>query len=340
MTPALLPLLMCPQTKSPLRLSEAELEPSGRITSGWLISTANINIRYPIIRGIPRFAISQSQLEAVAHFAQQWNYFDYSIFRHHFEKHTMNNTFGSLAAVSGQVVVDAGAGSGAGARWMAEAGAAHVIALELSGTVDTIITENTKHLLNVDVIQCSIDAIPLRDNAIPGMVICRNAIHHTPSVSATLAELWRITAPGAECAFNCYITNPNSSLDRTRQKLYRAVRALISSLPFHMRLAYAHTMAALRLVPGLGKLLQFLKLVVLEEPRPAFKLSKEGYKQLYRSALLGTFDYFGAHTHQHHLSLANLHGAITQLRPGGKAVNAQAYFSSPQPSGILLRLRK
>lgn len=343
MTPALLPLLMCPATQAPLRLIEAELEPDGTITSGWLVSTAAPTRRYPVIKGIPRFvsntAADAAALHSVSSFGDQWNFFDYHRFRENFENQTIGNTYGTLTAFVGRTVVDAGAGSGMQTRWLATAGAAHVIALELSHAVDGAVAENLKGLRNVDLIQCSIDAIPLRDACIPHMVLCMGAIQHTPSVPKTLAELWRITAPGAELAFDTYLRNDATAFHRASFKLYRAVREVVASLPFTFRLAYASTMSALRFVPLLGWMLEKADLMRLGEVPPFFT-GRERLKQRYRQGVIATFTHFNAHTFQHHCTFAEIQGMVASLRPQAIRLNAERFFTRHQPPGILLRLKK
>jgi ubiquinone/menaquinone biosynthesis C-methylase UbiE len=332
----LLPLLACPRTGHALGLQQPVLDSSGAIASGLLVNLHNPSITYPIINGVPRF-VPQTGSASVHSFGDQWNHFNFDKFSRHFAHHTIANTFGSYTWFKGKTVVDAGAGSGMQTRWLAENGASHVIALELSHSVDGIISSNLAHLPNVDVIQCSIDAIPLKTDAITGLVMCNNVIQHTPSVAKTLAELWRITAPGAELAFNCYTRNDSSLPQRLRFKLYSCVRSLVSRLPFGLRMAYAHLMSALRFIPGLGWALEKADLLRRGEVPPG---SAHRLRQLYRAGVLNTFDYFGAHAYQHHHTFQELIRMGQSLRPAAIPVNAQQFFTAPQPIGILLRLSR
>jgi SAM-dependent methyltransferase len=79
--------------------------------------------------------------------------------------------------------------------------------MDLSHSVDDVVQRNLAGFKNVDVIQCSIDAPPLRDQSIDGIVYCHNVIHHTPSVEMTAHALYALTAPGGEFIFNCYPLN-------------------------------------------------------------------------------------------------------------------------------------
>ena len=123
--------------------------------------------------------------------------------------------------IAGKLVVDAGAGSGMQSRWMREAGARRVIVLELSHSVDGVMSQNLRGLDGVDIVQCSIDRPPLKDGCIDGIVICHNVIQHTPSVETTARALWALVAPGGEFAFNCYLQNTFSAPRRFRFWLYQ-----------------------------------------------------------------------------------------------------------------------
>lgn len=79
--------------------------------------------------------------------------------------------------------------------------------LDLSHSVDDVVKRNLAGVKNVDIIQCSIDAPPLRDESIEGIVYCHNVIQHTPSVEKTAHALYSLVAPGGEFVFNCYPLN-------------------------------------------------------------------------------------------------------------------------------------
>ncbi|MBI3807279.1 MAG: methyltransferase domain-containing protein, partial [Nitrospirae bacterium] len=172
MNPDLLGYLCDPLDKSSLTLTEAQYGEAGQIVQGKLVSSSGRC--YPIKEGIPRFVSEREQQHAVESFGDEWNRFNFSDFRLNWLNHTVKNTFGSLDVFRGKVIVDAGAGSGMQTRWMREAGAAKVIALELSHSVDGIMKENLRGLDGVDIVQCSIDRPPIRDGVISGIAICHN----------------------------------------------------------------------------------------------------------------------------------------------------------------------
>lgn len=336
----LLPLLACPKTHAPLVLSNVKTDKTGNIVSGTLTAKGHPKITYPIVRGVPRFAGNHAHVQAVHSFGEQWNFFNYTEFKHHFENHSIKHTFGKFSWFKGKTVVDCGAGAGMQTRWLASNGAKHVIALELSHTVDGVLADNLKGLTNVDVIQCSIDAIPLREGAIKGLVMCHNVIQHTASVPNTLAELWRVTAKGGEMCFNVYTRNDSTLLHRLRHQWYLGTRWVVSRLPFPLRLGYAHLMSLVWFVPVLGKIVEKADMMRSGDVPNAGKGVWHQFKLRYRSTLVNTFDYFGAHTFQYHCSFAEIKQMVKHLKPKATPLNADVFYRSPQPIGAMLRLTK
>lgn len=330
----LLEYLCDPVDKSGLTLIDPILDRDGTIESGWLISTAGR--RYPIRAGIPRFA-GYDHNASVESFGDQWNHFNFDEFKMNWLNHTVENTFGGLGVFRGEVVVDCGAGSGMQSRWMAEAGASRVIALELSHSVDGVMRRNLQGLSNVDIVQCSIDMPPLKDASVKGIVICHNVIQHTPSVEKTARALWRIVAPEGEFVFNCYGRNDLGLLRKIRLALYGTVRAVLSRAPFRAILLYSQMMALLRFVPILGYVLEKSGLMVLGDV-------PEGpgrWRRAYRLGVLNTFDCYGSHAYQHLKTDAEIRSLVAELQPDAEKVrNVERYFQRPQPIAIALRLSR
>lgn len=165
----------------------------GGIQSGDLVAPSGR--RYPIVNGIPRFVETVAS-KSVSSFGDEWNHFNFTDFKINWLQHTVANTFGSTDAFKDKLIVDAGGGSGAQTKWFSEYGAKHVIMLDLSHSVDDVVQRNLAGLKNVDVIQCSIDAPPLLDQSIDGVVYCHNVIQHTPSVEKTAHALYGLVARG------------------------------------------------------------------------------------------------------------------------------------------------
>jgi 2-polyprenyl-3-methyl-5-hydroxy-6-metoxy-1,4-benzoquinol methylase/uncharacterized protein YbaR (Trm112 family) len=338
MTPFLLPLLCEPITKAPLHLSDATYDSTGNIVTGTLKTDSGKN--YPIIGGVPRF-IDYVPSKSVESFGDEWNYFNFTDFKVNWLTHTVKNTFGDTDAFQNKVIVDAGGGSGAQSKWFAEYGAKHVIMLDLSHSVDDVVRRNHAGINNIDVIQCSIDAPPLKAESIDGIVYCHNVIQHTPSVEKTATALFEIVASGGELVFNCYALNDHGLLRWVRFHLvYKQLRAILSRQSFAVIMAYSRLMAALRLFPGLGVFLEKTGFVVQGDvPYIESETKWQRMKRRFKNTCLNTFDCFGSHQYQHHKSDAEIRALVASLQPdASKILNEDRYFLRPPPIGCALRI--
>lgn len=344
MTPFLLPLLCDPVSREPLDLEEAVRDSNGHVVTGRL-TTRSRTRSYPIVAGIPRFVEDRERRSTVDSFGDEWNYFNFVDFKVNWLAHTVANTFGSTEAFRDRVIVDAGGGSGAQTLWMLESGARHVITLELSHSVDDVVRHNLgpSGFRNFDVVQCSIDAPPLRSHSIPGIVLCHNVIQHTASVERTARALFDLVADGGEFVFNCYSTNDSTPLRWLRfHCVYSPLRAILRRMPFGIRLAYARAVAAARLAPVAGTLLEKANLCVQGDvPAVEGESGLHRLRRRFRATTLNTFDAYGAHAYQHHKSDVEIRSLIAELQPdASRILNVDRYFSRPQPFGCALRVRR
>lgn len=338
MTPFLLAFLCEPVTKAPLQLVGAVTSADGNIEAGALVTPAGK--RYPIINGIPRF-VDSVKTETVESFGDEWNHFNFTDFKINWLEHTVANTFGSTDAFKDKLIVDAGGGSGAQTKWFAEYGASHVIMMDLSHSVDDVVQRNLAGLRNVDVIQCSIDAPPLRDKSIDGIVYCHNVIQHTPSVEKTAHALYALTATSGEFVFNCYPLNDQGLLRWVRwHVVYEPLRAVLSHMPFGVIVHYSRVMAALRFVPGLGAFLEAAGFCMQGDvPRLEGESGWARVKRRFKNTSLNTFDWYGSHEYQHHKADAEIRALATALQPNlAKVANLDKYFLRPPLIGCALRI--
>lgn len=338
MTPSLLQYLCEPVTKAKLRLVDDVVNSDGHIVSGELVSPTGT--RYPIVNGIPRF-VDFVPTATVQSFGDEWNHFNFTDFKIQWLEHTVANTFDSTDAFKGKLIVDAGGGSGAQTKWFAEYGAKHVIMLDLSHSVDDVVKFNLAGLNNVDVIQCSIDAPPLLDRSIDGIVYCHNVIQHTPSVEKTAHALNDLVASGGEFVFNCYGLNDQGPLRWVRWHLiYLPLRSFLSRMPFSVILFYARFMSVLRLIPVFGKMLEKSLLCVQGDVPLLLGESMWGrMKRRFKAASLNTFDAYGSHQYQHHKSDDEIRALVKELQPDStKVLNIDGYFSRPPKIGCAIRI--
>lgn len=324
-----------PYTKSDLTLVDPVCNAAGDIMEGVLV--ADSGQRYPIREGIPLFKEQDEIARTVDSFGDEWNHFNFDNFKINWLTHTVRNTFGGLEFFKGKVVVDAGAGSGMQSLWMSQAGAEYVIALELSHSVFGVMRKNLAEVENVDIVQCSIDQPPLKDNVIQGMVICHNVIMHTPSVEKTAHALWRLVAKGGEFVFNCYPKNDKGVIRKIRLGLYTLLRGFLSKRSFTFILNYARIMSMFRLIPILGILLEKSFFMV----RGDVPKGPDYFKRAYKSGVLNTYDCYGSHKYQHLKTDNEIKNLVAELQPdSSKVKNMETYFLRPQPIGCALRLIK
>lgn len=337
----ILPLLCDPETGDALGIEITE-RVGEDVIEGMLVSPSGR--RYPIRKRIPRF-VEPALFESVRSFGDQWNHFNYVDFKQNWLDHTVAHTFGGTEAFRDKVIVDCGGGSGSQSLWMLEAGAREVIMLELSHSVDDVVARNiaTGAWPNFTVIQCSIDRPPIRRNAIEGIVICHNVIQHTESVERTARALFGIVAPGGEFVFNCYRAGKPGLLGLIKNHItYGPLRRAFRNASFETILAYSRVMGALRLVPGLGKITNKLRLSLTGKvPRLPGQGWLDHQRQIYRQTVLNTFDMFGSHSYQHQVPDADLRKLVLEFQPDMARIgNLDAYFTRPQPAGIALRVQK
>jgi uncharacterized protein YbaR (Trm112 family)/ubiquinone/menaquinone biosynthesis C-methylase UbiE len=335
MNPRLLDYLCDPIDRSNLQLVDPIYDTMGNITHGCLVSV--LGKGYPIRDGVPRFVDQTALPSTVESFGDEWNYFNFDKFKLNWLQHTVENTFGSPDGFKRKVIVDCGAGSGMQSLWMSQAGADYVISLELSHSVDGIMRKNLSVADNVDVVQCSIDAPPLKDASINGIVICHNVIQHTPSVEKTAHALWRIVGEGGEFVFNCYPKNDLGIIRKARLSVYTAMRAILSRQSFKVILGYAKLMSVLRFVPVIGWIAEKSFLMV----RGDIPEGPNWIRRAYKSGVLNTYDCYGSHAYQHLKTDEEIRNLVHALQPdSGKVLNEDKYFLRPQPIGIALRLFK
>lgn len=211
----------------------------------------------------------------------------------------------------------------------------------LSYSVDDVVQSNLAGLKNVDVIQCSIDASPLRDQCIDGIVYCHNVIQHTPSVEKTAHALYALTAPGGEFVFNRYPLNDQGVVRWVCFHLvYKPLRAVLSRMPFAVIMFYARLTALLRLMPGLGMLLEKSGFCAMGDvPKLPAESAWSYLLRRFKASSLNTFDGFGSHQYQHHKSDDEIRALVKAMQPdAAKVANTEKYFLRPAPIGCALRV--
>lgn len=213
--------------------------------------------------------------------------------------------------------------------------------MDLSHSVDDAVQRNLAGLKNVEVIQCSIDAPPLGDQSIDGVVYCHNVSQHTPSADKTAHALYALTAPGGEFVINCYGLNDQGVVRWVRFHLvYKPLRAVLSRMPFAVIMLYARLMALLRLVPGSGVFLERSDLCVMGDvPKLLTESGWDYTKRRVKNTCLNTCDGCGSHSFRHHKSDDEIRALVKAPQPNkAKVANLDKYFLRPVTIGCALRV--
>jgi hypothetical protein len=146
-----------------------------------------------------------------------------------------------------------------------------------------------------------------------------------------------MVGPAGELSFSCYLKYPHDVIWMARWLLIATpLRAILSRCSFETILGYAKIMAGMRMIPVIGPLLEKAQFVVRGDVPPG-----ENYNErLLTQSILNTFDWYGSHRYQHHLSAARLAKICHELDPKpSQIINLDAYYKRPLPPGLPLRLK-
>lgn len=188
-----LDFLHCPACGGGLELVRTEARDERDILEGTL-RCRGCGRDYPVVRGVPRMLLGRDyelREKTQKNFSFSWRQFGeiYSDTRDFLD---WLEPLGP-ADFRGQVVLDAGCGSGQHAVHAASFGARDVVAFDLSPAVEVAFA-HARALPNVHVIQADMYHLPLRPEF--DLVYCIGVLQHLPDTPAAFAELARLLAPG------------------------------------------------------------------------------------------------------------------------------------------------
>lgn len=283
MKPAWIDLLFDPIDGKKLKLVNPLIK-KGRIMSGKLVGRSG-NV-YRIKEGIPILIPPGAQsISSVESFAFEWDEWGYLFAKSNWLKNNIRPLLGKESKFKGKIVVDAGAGSGAQSRWMAEAGAKLVISLELSNTIFNRHKETIKGFEDVIfTIQCDIAYLPI--SVKPDILYCINVLQHTKDPIKTFNNLSSLMRKNSIFLFNVY--NKEGVLG---SKIVKLLRRVIRWLPF-------------RIWRWLSFLVAFGVFVLNKMAPWAIKSVYRDvhYSDNFKELWLQIYDAFGAHSYQFTLS--------------------------------------
>ena len=159
--------------------------------------------RVPLVRGIPRFVVSDNYAEA---FGLQWNQHSHTQLDSRTgarlsEERLVRCAGMPLAQFAGLRVLEAGCGAGRFTELLVRAGAM-VHSIDLSDAVDAN-RRNIGERANYTVAQADLRALPFPPGSFD-VVLCLGVLQHTPSPEESIAALWRMVAPGGRLVVDHY----------------------------------------------------------------------------------------------------------------------------------------
>lgn len=283
MKPAWIDLLYDPVDGTKLKLVNPVIK-KGRIVSGKLVGRSGRV--FTIKEGIPILLPPGAQsTNSVESFAFEWDEWGYLFAKKSWLENNISPLLGTESAFKDKVIVDAGAGSGAQSRWMAEAGAKLVISLELSNTIFNRHKQTIKGFEDVIFpIQCDIAHLPIIVK--PDILYCVNVLQHTKNPKKTFNNLSSLMRKKSIFLFNVY--NQEGFLGSENVKILRQV---VRWMPFRI-----------------WKWLSFLfacGIFTLDKIAPWIiksKYSDVHYSDNFKELWQQIYDAFGAHSYQFTLS--------------------------------------
>jgi SAM-dependent methyltransferase/uncharacterized protein YbaR (Trm112 family) len=236
MKPALLDLLACPACGQALELG-AETREGTEVTAGEL-RCAGCAQRYPIERGVPRFAGGLGEVEARTAEAFGYEWTRYSELAERYRQQFLD----WIRPVTpeffrNRLVLEGGCGKGRHTALAAEFGARGVVALDLSAAVDTAFA-NTRHLENVHIVQADIHRPPVK--RVFDYAFSVGVLHHLPDPERGFQALVSKLRPGGSISAWVYGREGNGWIVHIVTPLRER---LFSKLPHGLLDAFAAALA-------------------------------------------------------------------------------------------------
>lgn len=176
------------------------------IQGDFLVSKSN---RYPIVRGVPRFAGYKDDKNYTNSFGYQWNKWSQIQFDSYnkgkkMEAYTLkmwNQINHTPESLHGQVVVDVGCGPGRFIETIRDKGGI-AIGIDMSDAVEAA-ADFFKDDENVLIIQADVLEQPIRDNSVDG-TFSIGVLHHTVNPEKGLKEMVRTLKSGGWIGLSLY----------------------------------------------------------------------------------------------------------------------------------------
>jgi SAM-dependent methyltransferase len=184
----LLELLACPDCAGDISFCEIKEKESDGIIGGSLIC-GGCKQKFPIVRGVPRFArleeIERDKAATAKNFGWQWTHFTQTDARY------AEQFLGWLQPVKpeffeGKTVLEAGCGKGRHTSLAARWGAKEIVGVDLGAGVESAF-EATKNLPNAHIVQADIFKLPFKKAFDYAFSV--GVLHHTPDPQKAFASV-------------------------------------------------------------------------------------------------------------------------------------------------------
>lgn len=226
MKPTLLQYLQCPECAGALELDATERD-GAEIMTGALLCRSGAH-RFPILRGIPRFAsldhVAADIAETAAKFGWQWTHFTQA------DERYAEQFLAWIAPVrpeffAGKVVLEGGCGKGRHTQLAAGWGARDVIGIDLSEAVESafVATRNTP---NAHVVQADIYKLPFPQ--VFDYAFSVGVLHHLPDPRAGFKSLAAKVKPGGHLSAWVYGAENNEWITRWINPLRKGLTSRIN----------------------------------------------------------------------------------------------------------------
>ena len=242
----LLEYLSCPSCAGVIRLASVARSEDAEIMEGEL-ACDSCKRSFPILRGIPRFALPEKveadKAATAENFGWQWQHFVQS------DELYADQFLGWIAPVkpeffAGKIVLEGGCGKGRHTQLAANWGAREVIGVDLSDAVETAFAA-TRQLENAHIVQADIYHLPFARAF--DFAFSIGVLHHLPDPRAGFRSLASKVKPGGHISAWVYGAENNEwitrFIDPLRERFSSRIdrRALLQLSKFPTALVYLAT---------------------------------------------------------------------------------------------------
>jgi SAM-dependent methyltransferase len=209
----LLQFLACPECAGAIEFSSVSEREDREILAGELVCASAAH-RFPITRGVPRFAsldqVEEDKAATAANFGWQWTHFTQA------DERYAEQFLGWIGPVQpdffkDRIVLEGGCGKGRHTQLAALWGAHEVIGIDLSAAVESAFAA-TRHLENAHIVQADIYRLPLKRAFDYAFSV--GVLHHLPDPRGGFKSLASKVKPGGHLSAWVYGAENNEWITR------------------------------------------------------------------------------------------------------------------------------